>query len=195
MKKFERGPAPGFLVDNCEAWGLDYEQRRTAEPGARFFWRQFEGQPVNQRLLPLLKVQTQDHCAFCDNFPVSPPSIETIEHFRPKSVFPREAYRWENLYFCCQHCQQKGDDYDEDLLRPDAIDYEFDRYFRWDFTSGEIKINDQASSADQRRAEVTIRLYKLNERHPVIRKLWLSRRARLEEESLDTMPYRHFIGP
>jgi hypothetical protein len=54
---------------------------------------------VNQKLLPLLKNQTQDHCSFCDAFPVDPPSIPTIEHFRPKTAFPKEAFKWENLYY------------------------------------------------------------------------------------------------
>jgi hypothetical protein len=62
-------------------------------------WHEIDGAKVNQKLLPLLKNQTQDHCSFCDAFPVDPPSIPTIEHFRPKTAFPREAFKWENLYY------------------------------------------------------------------------------------------------
>ena len=193
MRKFQRVNQPDFLVDRWEAWGADWERRRLENPGAGFSWRQFNGTPVNQLLLPPLKGQTQDHCFFCDSFPVSPPSIDTIEHFRPKSSFPRDAYRWDNLYFCCMYCQQKFDDYDEALLRPDADDYNFDQYFRWDFTQGTIEINEHAPMENQRRADVTIRLYRLNEGHPTLHKLEMRRRKQGQDDPLDEFAYRHYV--
>lgn len=27
-----------------------------------------------------------------------------IEHFRPKAVYPKHMYRWDNLLLCCTHC-------------------------------------------------------------------------------------------
>lgn len=196
MRSFVRGAEPAFLAERWETWGLEWEQRRQANSGAQFHWHQIEGEFVNRKLLPLLKEQTQNHCSFCDNFPVSPPSIDTIEHFRPKSRYPREAYQWVNLYFCCMYCQQKSDDFDEAALRPDAEDYQFDRYFRWDYTLGTIEVNDRASVEDQLRAEVTIRLYRLNEEHPSFRKRELRRRARCMDDPLDDFAYRGYVvGP
>lgn len=193
MRKFQRGPEPEYLAAHCEQWGLEWESRRSANSGAKFHWHKLDGEPVNQKLLPFLKAQTQDHCSFCDNFPVSPPSIDTIEHFRPKAHFPRDAYRWSNLYFCCMHCQQKSDDFDDAALQPDAIDYQFDRYFRWDFTDGTIKPNEQASSEDQNRARVTIALYRLNENHPSLRRRELRKRGQGKEDPLDDFAYRNYI--
>ena len=193
MRKFQRVPAPEFLAARWEAWGTDWEQRHAADPGARFNWHQVDGEPVNQRLLPFLKTQTQDHCSFCDNFPVSPPSIDTIEHFRSKSRYPREAYLWANLYFCCMYCQQKGAQFDEAALQPDALEYEFDRYFRWDHTLGTIEVNDRAAPEDQQRAQVTIRLYRLNEGHPSFRKRELRRRAQGKTDPLDDFAYRDYV--
>ncbi len=92
------------------------------------------------------------------------------------------------------YCQQKSDDFDEAALKPDADDYEFDRYCRWDYTLGTIEINEQAAVEDQHRARVTIKLYRLNTSHPTWRKLWLTRRAKLKSEPLDSFPYRDFIG-
>jgi uncharacterized protein (TIGR02646 family) len=160
---------------------------------AQFHWREIDGESVNIKLLPFLKTQTQEHCSFCDAYPVTPPSIDTIEHFRPKSRFPREAYRWTNLYFCCMHCQRKGDDFDEDLLRPDADDYAFEKYFRWDFTTGEMLTNTLALPEDQQRADVTIRLYRLNINHPRFRKEALHIRSRNRDEWTDFMSYRHYV--
>jgi uncharacterized protein (TIGR02646 family) len=192
MRKFERGGEPDFLADKWENWGLEWEHRRKEKPAAQFHWHEINGVKVNQMLLPFLKKQTQDHCSFCDAFPVAPPSIETIEHFRPKTVFHRDAYRWTNLYFCCMYCQQKGEDFDESLLQPDADGYEFDRYFCWDFTTGEIKINTLATPQDQHRADVTIKLYRLNEGHPRLRKLAMQIRLANQDIPADDLDYRHY---
>ena len=189
MRKFLRNEEPDFLKSNWEEW----EERRKVSRAASFHWHQISGRSVNEILLPILKHQTQDHCSFCDNFPVSPPSIETIEHFRPKSKFPRDAYRWENLFFCCMYCQQKGDGFDELMLRPDAEEYFLNRYFRFDYTLGTIEPNPRASSKDQERARLTIKFYRLNERHPTFRKLWMARRAKLRDEDIDTFPYRDYL--
>lgn len=192
MRKFERGEEPDFLADKWERWGLEWDGRRADNPAAQFHWHEINGEKVNQKLLPLLKLQTQNHCSFCDAFPVAPPSIDTIEHFRPKTAFPKDAYRWANLYFCCMHCQQKGEAFDEALLCPDAVDYEFDRYFRWDFTTGEMKINDLASLPDRHRAQVTIDLYRLNQGHPKLRRLAMKNRPTEPDVLPDELPYRHF---
>lgn len=194
MRRFVRSAEPAFLAARWEEWGLEWEQRRHANAGAQFHWDQVERESVNHKLLPLLKAQTQDHCSFCDNFPVSPPSIDTIEHFRPKAHFPREAYCWANLYFCCMYCQQKSDEFDEAALQPDAPDFEFERYFRWDHTRGTIEVNELATAEDQARGEATIQLYRLNEDHPSLRLRALRTRARGSDEPLDDFPYRGFIA-
>ncbi len=192
MRKFQRGEEPPFLAVKWQEWGEDWE-RRQAQRGT-FHWHQHEGVAVNQLLLIPLKEQTQAHCSFCDAFPVSPPSLETVEHFKPKSRFPREAYHWPNLYFCCDFCQGKRDDFDELLLRPDAPDFDFHRYFIWEYTTGELLPNPQATEADRNRAEVTRRLYRLNEKHPSLRMRARRQRIKLQDEPLDELPYRGFVS-
>ncbi|MCP5528492.1 MAG: TIGR02646 family protein [Verrucomicrobiales bacterium] len=192
MRKFRREAAPEFLAGRWEAWGREWEERQ--RKGGSFHWHQVDGEMVNQRLLPGLRAQTQDHCSFCDAFPVSPPSDPTIEHFRPKSRFPREAYHWPNLHFCCRFCQQqKRERYEEDALRPDADDYEFERYFRCDFTTGMILVNERASPEDQRQARATIDLYGLNRDHPAWRKQQRYLRDRARDRPLDDFAYRDFV--
>ncbi len=194
MRQFQRGEEPPFLAAKGEEWGKSWEARHTAKPGAVFHWHEIDGEPVNRRLIPFLKAQTQDHCSFCDNFPISPPSLETIEHFRPKSRFPRHAYRWANLYFCCDYCQQKSDLFDEAALQPDAPDYRFERYFRWDFTRGTLEVNEHALPGDQERAAVTIALYRLNEGHPSLRKRELRKRTQGIDDPLDDFAYRDYVA-
>lgn len=195
MRKFQRLPSPAFLVERWEQWGLEWEKRLKAGAGAAFHWHEVDHEPVNHKLLPVLKKQVQDHCSFCGAFPVSPPSNPTIEHFRPKRRFPLEAYKWENLYYCCDHCQQKGEDFDEALLRPDADDYSFEKFFRWDFTTGTLEVNEQASLQDQNRAEKTRQAYRLNIDHPRHRRLEAYKRSRMPELPLDLFAYRDFVEP
>jgi uncharacterized protein (TIGR02646 family) len=194
MRKFKRAPAPEFLLEKWESWGKKWAQRRAANPAASFHWHSVENELVNLKLRPLLKAQVSDHCSFCDNYPISPPSYDTIEHFRPKRLFPREAYQWENLYYCCDCCQRKGDDFDDALLRPDAEDYTFDRFFRWDYTRGTLELNERASAEDQHRAEVTVMLYRLNDGHPSLRRRELRRRSLMPDEPIDDFAYRDFVG-
>jgi len=195
MRKFRRLPSPAFLVERWERWGLEWEQRLKAGAGAAFHWHEVDHEPVNHKLLPVLKEQVQDHCSFCDAFPVSPPSNPTIEHFRPKRCFPREAYKWENLYYCCDHCQQKGEEFHEGTLRPDGDDYTFERYFRWDFTTGHLEVNELASQWDQERATKTIQAYRLNMGHPLLRRQASYWRGRMLDEPLNSFPYRDFVEP
>ncbi len=196
MRKFVRGEVPECLVSQWEEWGLAWERRRIDNSGAPFYWPTVGGSLLNQLLLPLLKAQTQDHCSFCDNFPVSPPSIDTIEHFRPKSRFPRHAFAWGNLYYCCMFCQQKSDDFHEALLQPDAPEYDFYKYFRWDFTLGTLEVNQLATPENQERARQTILIYGLNTRHPFLRRLAAKRRMQGPNDPIDEFAYRDFVeGP
>ena len=164
MRPFNRLDAPDFLTENWEKWGKEYAARKTANPSYLFNWKQHQGQPVNQRLLPVLREQTQRHCSYCDFFP---PRLgdDTIDHFKPKggTRFYHSAYQWENLYFYCWHCQKaKGEEFDEALLRPDEPGYSFKRYFIYEADTGEIEVNPAASPEEKHRAEVTIRLLGFN---------------------------------
>ncbi len=155
-----RGEMPIFLKDNWRRWTKQYLNSNSI-----FQWYQFENRPVNQHLRePLLKM-TDKHCSFCDGYPMGRMTRNTIEHFRPKakSKYPKLAYCWTNLFIACDVCQEKNSNFDKLLLKPDALDYEFLKYFIFDSFSGEIKPNPRASKNNQDRAEKTIEIYKLND--------------------------------
>lgn len=193
MRKLSRKPAPVVL----ERFGREW-QRKWTEANARgkdFRWPIVDSESLNRKLLPVLKEQTQDHCSFCDSFPVSPPSVDTIEHFKPKAKFPEAAFAWENLFYCCACCQQrKGPRFDELALKPDEPDYDFDKFFRWDWTTGKLLPNQNGSSIHQERALVTIELFGLNDGHPTLRKRELHRRDRDQTTSIDDFAYRDYIA-
>jgi uncharacterized protein (TIGR02646 family) len=197
MRKQTRPPIPKILAEHGPEWSRQWTDLRARNPSASFQWYQTGGKTAREWLLPDLKSMTQDHCAFCDSFPLDDRSKEPIEHFKPKSDprFYAEAYGWENLYYCCDRCQSsKGEQWDDRLLRPDAADYAFERYFLFDYTTGEIKPNCVASPADQECARVTISLYGLD-RGPKRRARCLELRKwqRSDERRLDEWAYRDFL--
>ena len=189
-----RPEIPAVLREREDAWGQEYEEKRAASPGHRFQWKTLEGKPVNQHLLPQLQRMTAHHCAYCDGFPLGPFARETIDHFRPKSRFPRDAYRWQNLFLACDVCQDaKGESFDAAVLKPDVDDYAFDRYFLFNVRTGEIEPNPAGTTQDeQERARKTIEWLGLNShsrpqyRRTVYEYEYCADRRRDPE----TMPYR-----
>jgi uncharacterized protein (TIGR02646 family) len=167
MMKIERPNAPDWLNKHWEAWGKEYATKLGKNPKYKFSWKSYKKEKVNHKLLPLLLKMTANHCSFCDGFPIGEGVIkETIEHFWPKASgkFPERAYLWSNLFVACHYCQEKGDDFDDRLLKPDMDDYDFNKYFIFNFRSFEIEVRKDTgiSKADRMRAETTIKMYKLN---------------------------------
>ena len=124
-------------------------------------------------------------------------SVETIEHFYPKSSYPDRAFEWRNLFYCCTRCQAaKKESFDIGILKPDEADYEFRRYFTCDYTTGKIGPNFTADPDDQQRAETTIAHYKLND--GILtgeRRRWLQfRQQDRSGADTDDFAYRDFIS-
>lgn len=163
MMPQSKGAAPDFLQENYKAWGREYAQKRGQNPAANFRWKSYLGKPVNKRIVELLTQITEKHCSYCDGHPMGTFARETIDHFRPTSAYPRLAYVWCNLFLCCDVCQSaKRNLFDRKLLKPDAVDYHFEKYFMVNYRTGEIEINPMASTYDQERAKLTIEMFNLN---------------------------------
>lgn len=126
MMKIVKTPAPDFLRKNYKKWGKRYKAKRNNPAKSNAFtWAIHKGTKANILLLPFLRIETNHHCSFCDGFPLETTG-ETIEHFRPKSVFPLISYVWANLFHCCKYCNEsKGENPGRNLLKPDKLSYSF----------------------------------------------------------------------
>jgi uncharacterized protein (TIGR02646 family) len=157
--KMERPQQPDWLKINYKKWGIRFK-KKLANPTLKndFIWATYQRKKVNTILLPILRDSTKKHCAFCDD------KIKkgTIEHFRPSSKCPRLSYVWHNLFPCCSDCQEKRNEFTKELLKPDKPEYKFSNYFLYNSISGMIEINPRVNEKDQKKAEETIRIYKLN---------------------------------
>ena len=202
MMKIERLPAPEFLKKKYKNWGRRFKNRKDANPFAVFSWTQHQGQRINLLLLPILMEMTSTsgerenaHCSFCDGFPVEPISANSIEHFKPKSQFPRLAYAWKNLFYCCSKCQEsKLENFDRKLLKPDVSEYSFEYYFQYDTKTGKIIPNPDRLEIDIQRAEKTIELYGLNEHgRPKARQRTVRMFMDSSNPVIDEFPYRFIL--
>ncbi len=198
MRKFTRAAEPAVLQANCTKWNAQWVERCQAAPSPAFAWYVADGKSAREHILPALRAQTQRHCSFCDAFPVEGVSIETIEHFKPKSRFPEHAYTWTNLYYCCDACQNaKREQWDELLIQADADGYSFARYFEFDFTTGEIRPNPLAAKEDREQAIITIRVYGLDSEPRRRNRLLQARQfVKIKDAgaNLDEWPYRDYLG-
>ncbi|MBK1833924.1 retron system putative HNH endonuclease [Roseibacillus ishigakijimensis] len=201
MRKQVRPPAPDVFQKHADSWNARWVALRAKNPSARFSWYSAEGQTARDWALPALKVMNQGHCSFCDNFPLDA-GDHPIEHLRPKTHpdYQHLAYAWENLYYCCTtSCNGfKRERFDEEVLSPDADDFEPLRYFYFDTTTGEVLPHPSASAANQKRAKVTIDLFGLNkDERPKLRRLEIQKWAGQQENSnlnVDDFGYREFLA-
>lgn len=202
MSPFERAPEPEILASGASRWTERWLARRhdariALQPLPTFRWPTARKRPLNQHLEPVLMDMTAQHCAYCDAFPIRGAAVPTIDHFRPKSAFEELAFTWTNLYPACNACQRiKQEQFEAGLLRPDDPDYAFDCYFLYDHASGELRPNPGATPVDQGRADVSIRLFGLNDQgRPSMRKRAVkhARAATDEPEPLDAHPYRFAV--
>ncbi|MFN8344573.1 MAG: hypothetical protein U0X91_06205 [Spirosomataceae bacterium] len=180
MRKFRRTESPAVLtkvigenkVPRWQNYGERYALNRENNPSFEFQWPQIEGKKLNQHLLPDLMAMTDDHCSYCDDYPLKK-GDDTIDHFHPKThpAFYKEVCKWENLYISCKHCQDaKGNQFEAELLRPDEMEFQFNRYFIYDYIDHTISPNPLASLDEQYRAQKTIEVFDLRHKSLCIRR-------------------------
>jgi uncharacterized protein (TIGR02646 family) len=204
MTPAKRPSCPSFLEENWRQWGEEYAAKRQDNPAYRFSWKLWQRVPVNQHLLGPLTKMTDGHCAYCDWFPTDCGTDRTIDHFKPKTEFPKEAYHWPNLYLACRQCQKKivhslSEEQINMLLRPDAPEYSFERFFIYKYLTGKIDPNPAAPGADRLRAEMTIDAFRLNtEGRPAARMRMLAQFMKLDKESQNAFfqdqPFRFLLS-
>lgn len=72
-----------------------------------------KGQYSHKKNKEALKRGTYDKCMYCES-KISHISFGDIEHIKPKSIFPNEKYKWENLGYSCSQCNNiKSNKYNE----------------------------------------------------------------------------------
>jgi len=143
-------PSLEKLHNNWQKWGEELQEYQAyvkakkegkdttqMKQGQTFSWR--EG--IRPDLLQELEDQIDEHCSFCDGYPLGTESLEPIEHYYPKADFPCLAYTWGNLFYICDKCNSEANKTTfEFTLKPDQVDYQFDTYFYFDASTGRLEV-------------------------------------------------------
>lgn len=160
MWKIIRSQVPSCLT-NFKEWGKEYAINMP---------KSFNWHGTRSILIEELLKMTQKHCSFCDAFPMQSDVEDTIEHFRPKAIFPLLAYHWYNLFVACRNCQKIPKGFGKSpikfrkLLKPDATNYSFQKFYYFDTATGTIEIRRAGlSNLEIEKAELTRYYYQWNE--------------------------------
>lgn len=91
---------------------------------------------------PEIKLALQNmyekRCCYCEG-KISAQTIDHIEHFRPKSLFPHLVVDWDNLHCCCPICNQnKKDRWDHNYPILDPTIDRIEDHLGFDLNTGEI---------------------------------------------------------
>ena len=178
MWKLERRPPPHGWQENVDRWQKEYHKSEN------FHWH---GQTYYRMVLDALTQMTDHHCSFCDDYLLG--RTYHICHLVPRSHSPELAYDWNNLYLCCNRCNAaKGQQYHEKILRPDAPDYSFAKYFECDLKAAKL-LSGQGTDDQRELARTTIDIFRLN--HPdrlAARLVEMKKFAATSEMSLEISP-------
>lgn len=179
--------------------GREYAARRQADPGYRFRWPRRDGTSVLDVVREALGMMTAGHCSYCDGHPLDATGVETVDHFRPKGrvEFYELVCTWNNLFLTCTACNHaKREQWDEVLLRPDDMDFRFERYFEVRFDSGALEPAATGNAAEQHRARRTIEILDLNRPGLCKNRLRIIREMRRDDavdEQVDSWAYRYLL--
>lgn len=159
MIPFKRGENPLSSQEEItlgEWWEAKYNERKKSSDWS---WN-----GKYELLKDALLLCNNDHCAYCDCHPLKDDRGFEIDHFKPKTniLFLLEAFTYTNLFPSCKECNKKMNKYDVLLVKPDEFGYKFEDYFRYESFTGKIIANTSNSEENQKRANITIEMFKLN---------------------------------
>lgn len=145
-------PEPESFSEQVKDAGLEFldqiPQPTSKQWGGNEYWR---------RALPDMRTSYHKTCAYCAHWIPHGTGSHSIDHFIPKSKQPEFAYEWSNFrYVSARFNSRKGT---KEILDPFELQSET---FTIDFRSFFIHPNPALSAEQQKIAEETIRILKLN---------------------------------
>ncbi|MCB2354378.1 retron system putative HNH endonuclease [Clostridium estertheticum] len=139
MHKVNRGIKPKSLNDNATKWTrellVQVPLNKTFTDIPSKYVNKYKQEDVKQVLTQMY----EGLCCYCES-PIGVQTYEQIEHLKPKSIFPRFCFEWNNLHLSCQICnisyKKANWDNDNPILDPTVDNIE--DFIEIDLESGEI---------------------------------------------------------
>lgn len=133
------------LMDNIDKYG-GYE--KIPQEVKNSMWVHYRDKEIKKILFD----SSHGKCAFCEAKPAESGNIE-VEHFMPKSLYPRKAFEWNNLLPVCRKCNDSKSNHDtgkEAIVNPSEEDPE--KIFTYNFLN--IEPIDESNIVAERTIEI-----------------------------------------
>ena len=162
MQWVDRGPAPSgvahYVSTYTHLW-VQYYQQGGSNPSQHNYWTVFAAD---------LRGRFNDKCGYCERrFEPAGELQSSVDHFRPRSRFPRLVYEWGNWVSSCQGCNfEKADQWpDTGYVDPCASDLleRPEEHFDYAPLTGEIIAKSGLTRDARQKAQSTIDDIGLNE--------------------------------
>lgn len=122
-------------------------------------WKAFGGTSYRKEVWQKLEQAFYSVCAYCEA--ILP---RDIEHYRPKSEYPQQMFRWDNFLLCCKNCNTdklaKFLDADGEPLVIDPCAGDPADHFTWSLDTGKPVFN--PDPVRRKKAQSTVNLFKLD---------------------------------
>ena len=162
MIKIKKKDTPQILVSNQAIWTQDLlDAIRTYGGYSNIPEKEKDALLSHYRHKDIQKALAESSyfkCAFCECKPGESGNIE-VEHFEPKSLYPKLTFEWSNLLPACRKCNEAKSDYDTRLtpiINPAKEDPEHLLTYKF------IEICPIPGTADEEKAKNTIEVCNLN---------------------------------
>ncbi len=115
MHKIERNEPPEGLEEKL----INFNNKDNIQPeDIKNAWQSFTNSKLKKQNLEQLNKMFKGCCAYCEGICESTSYLE-IEHFRPKSIYPKLMFDYNNMNISCEKCnKKKKEKFDERLINP-----------------------------------------------------------------------------
>lgn len=150
-------PEPaGFKAKVARKGAAWLSKNQPAPPVKSSFWKNHEHWRDG---LDLLAETYENVCAYSARFIDPLTGARTVDHVRPKSLYPYEAYSWSNFRLACLKMNRRKDNF-EDVIDPCTLAQDI---FTLNFLTFEVSIRSDCPPSLLEKAHATIGHLQLNE--------------------------------
>jgi uncharacterized protein (TIGR02646 family) len=131
MIRVEKPQEPQVLRDNKSVWTAELLQAIHDYGAIGKAPKSLLNRYNKDEIRALLFESSYHKCAYCEGNPTGTSYLE-IDHFRPKSLYPKETFEWDNMIPSCHICNNTKSTHDtvnEPIINPYNTDPETVFYF------------------------------------------------------------------
>ena len=122
MKKIDRINKPKILINKEVDWTRELLGQISLKASYSNVEDKYKNRYRHKEVKEQLENMFMGKCCYCESY-IGDTDYEHIEHFKPKSIFPEESFKWENLFWSCGICNNnKRDKWDESCIFINPVD-------------------------------------------------------------------------